>query len=187
MIESEVTLTGLKETLNGLKQFDQTALRSFRKVVNDELREARNHAIMLVNQASDHGEGSPLSGWRTHPAKRPRSSRGWPAWDRGEVIKSITISRAQGKVKGNYTTNAGALKNASAPGVILELAGRKSSGKTASGKIFVERLKTLYHPASRLVWRAVDSRRASTQRKVADALEVAKSQLSSALNTQSGE
>ena len=121
MSKDVIVLTGLTETLKALDQFDKQAVKEFNKVINRELKVAKEEAQGFVK--SD----APLSGWSTQPARNPRSrgGAGWPAWDQSVIKSGISSTKAQGKVRKDYTTSAGALKNRSAAGVFYELAGRK--------------------------------------------------------------
>lgn len=177
MSRDAIVLTGLKETLNALKQFDKDAVKEFNKVVNSELRSAKNDAQSFVTATP------PLSGWRTVPAANPRTrgGAGWPSWDQSIIKSGITVSRAEGKVnkaKG-YTTSAGALKNRSAAGVIYELAGRKN--KTGGKRGFISNLENKEGNASRLVWKAVDKNKDRIVQNVSKALDDAKTKLQKSL------
>jgi hypothetical protein len=181
MIKNEIVLTGVKETIRDLKQFDKDALREFNKVINSELRSAKIEAQQSVTQEP------PLSGWNTKPARNPRTrgGAGWPAWDQSIIRAGISSSRAEGKVRGDYTTSVGALKNRSAAGVIYEVAGRKN--KTGGKKGFISNLSrrdTQFMP-SRLVWNVVDKNRNRISKNIYDALEKAKSKLQTRLNSRS--
>jgi len=168
MSQDVIVLTGVKETLSALKQFDKDALKEFNKVINSELRGAKKDAQSYVSV------NPPLSGWNTKPARNPRTrgGAGWPAWDQSIIKAGITSSKAEGKVNRaqGYTTSAGALKNRSAAGVIYELAGRTSRGNGT----FISNLENKEGNASRLIWKSVDKNRDRIVRKVFDALEDAK-------------
>lgn len=183
MADEVIVLTGIKETLDALKQFDKSAVRKFNKVINTELANAERDAHGIVRGISNGKTDTPMSGWRPYNAARPqRSSRGgagWPGWNTGEVIAGIRKSKAQGKVRADYTTSAGALINKSAAGAIFEVAGRKSGGttiRTQSGQ-FMRTLSARFKPASRLVWRVVDKDRAKIEANVKKALDEAKLEL----------
>jgi hypothetical protein len=178
MAKDAIVLTGVKETLKALKDFDKDAVKEFNKVINSELRDAKKDAQGFVK--SD----PPLSGWNTQPARNPRSrgGAGWPAWDQSIIKAGISTSKAEGKVRRDYTTSAGALKNRSAAGVIYELAGRTSRGTGT----FIKNLEGNVGNASRLVWKSVDKNRDKIQKNVAKALEDAKSKLQSNLNKRRG-
>jgi hypothetical protein len=177
MSKDAIVLTGLKETLNALKEFDKKAVRDFNKVINSELRSAKNEAQGLVKAEP------PLSGWNTQPARNPRTrgGAGWPAWDQSIIKAGITTSRAENKVRRDYTTSAGSLKNKSAAGVIYELAGRVN--KTGTGT-FISNLSKKDSPfmPSRLVWHVVDKNGDKIRRNIYDALEKAKAELQKNLN-----
>jgi len=185
MAEEVIVLTGIKETLDALKEFDKDAVKRFNKVINDELAGAERDAKNIIQ------DNPPMSGWRKADAARPRKTTrggaGWPGWDAGEIKSKITKSRAQGKVRGDYTTSAGALLNKSAAGAIFEIAGRIASGtkattaQTSSGQ-FLRTLGNRFGKASRVVWRVVDKDRTKIEANVARALDQAKLELQNHLN-----
>ena len=166
MSQDAIVLTGLKETLKALGDFDKDAVKAFNKVINRELSSVKKEAQGFVEAKP------PLSGWATQPARNPRSrgGAGWPAWDQSIIKAGISTSKAEGKVRGDYTTSAGAIKNRSAQGVIYELAGRRTRGNGT----FIKNLEGNVGDASRLVWKAVDNNRDKVQKNISDALEQAK-------------
>jgi uncharacterized protein YfaP (DUF2135 family) len=177
MSQNAIVLTGLKETLKALGDFDKDAVKAFTKVINKELSSVKKEAQGFVE--SD----APLSGWSTQPARNPRSrgGAGWPAWDQSIIKSGISTSKAEGKVRKDYTTSAGAIKNKSAPGVIYELAGRRTRGNGT----FIKNLEGQVGDASRLIWKAVDNNRNKIERNIFDALEKAKATLQRNLNKES--
>lgn len=188
MADEVIVLTGIKETVDALKEFDKSAVRRFNKVINTELANAERDAHGIVRNISNGKTDTPMSGWRTYDAANPqRSSRGgagWPAWNTGTVVAGIRKSKAQGKVRRDYTTSAGALINKSAAGAIFEIAGRISGGTMArsSGGQFMRTLSARFKPASRLIWRVVDKDRAKIEANVKKALDEAKAELQKHLN-----
>lgn len=183
MADEVIVLTGIKETLDALKEFDKDAVKRFNKVINNELRGAERDAKGLIS------EEPPMSGWRKADAAkgRTRGGAGWPGWNAGEIKSKITKTKAQGKVRGDYTTSAGALLNKSAAGAIFEVAGKKASGtqamtaQSSSGQ-FLRTIGNRFGKASRVVWRVVDKDRARIEENVARALEQAKADLQKNLN-----
>ena len=176
-------LIGLEQTLKDLKEFDKKANLEFRRVINSELDRIKQEALALVPEL-------PLTGWNTkppvHPHKGVRGGAGWPEWNPAKVRAGITVTKAEGKAwSSDYTTNAGALKNSDAAGMIFELAGFKSKGDTPSGKAMIDRLEHDYGKGRRLVFRAVLRNREQAQKKIFDALEVAKAKLQIALDKRS--
>ena len=180
MAKDAIVLTGLKETLKALESFDKQAVRDFTKVINNELSAAKKDAQGLVS--SD----PPLSGWVTTPAANPRSrnSAGWPAWDQSIIKAGISVSKAERKVRKDYTTSAGALINRSAAGVIYELAGRVN--KTCGKNKFISNLNNNTFNASRLVWKVVDKDKEKIERNVEAALNDAKATLQKNLEKERG-
>ena len=183
MADEVIVLTGIKETLDALKEFDKDAVKRFNKVINNELRGAERDAKGLIS------EEPPMSGWRKADAAkgRTRGGAGWPGWNAGEIKSKITKTKAQGKVRGDYTTSAGALLNKSAAGAIFEVAGKKASGtqamtaQSSSGQ-FLRTIGNRFGKASRVVWGVVDKDRARIEENVARALEQAKADLQKNLN-----
>lgn len=180
MAEEVIVLTGIKETLDALKDFDKDAVKRFNKVINDELKGAERDARNLIN------EEPPMSGWNKFDAARgkTRGGAGWPGWNAGEIKSKITKTKAQGKVRGDYTTSAGALLNKSAAGSIFEVAGRKTKAGFGSGSSaqFLRTLGNRFGKASRVVWRVVDKDRARIEANVSKALDEAKVELQKHLN-----
>jgi hypothetical protein len=180
MADDVIVLSGIKETLDALKQFDKDAVKRFTKVINSELSGAERDAKGIIK------DQPPMSGWRkadaANPRRTTRGGAGWPGWDAGEIKSKITKSKVQGKVRGDYTTSAGSLLNKSAAGAIFEIAGRKASGtkattaQSSSGQ-FLRTLGNRFGKASRVVWRVVDKDRAKIEANVARALEQAKADL----------
>jgi hypothetical protein len=174
MSENVIVLTGIKETVQALQQFDKDAVKEFNKLVNSELNSAKKQAQGFVKAEP------PLSGWNTQPARNPRTrgGAGWPAWDQSVVKSGITVTKAQRKVRRDYTTNAGALRNRSAAGVIYELSGRENKQGN-----FIRNIEGKVGSASRLIWRAVDNSRPKIEKNVAKALDDLKAKLQQNLNT----
>jgi hypothetical protein len=180
MAEDVIVLTGIKETLDALKEFDKDAVKRFNKVINTELAGAQRDARNIIT------DEPPMSGWRKADAAkgRTRGGKGWPGWNAGEIKSKITKTKAQGKVRSNYTTSAGALLNKSAAGSIFEVAGRKTDtteARTSSAQ-FLRTLSARFQGASRVVWRVVDKDRAKIEDNVNRALEQAKADLQKNLN-----
>jgi len=180
MSNRAIVLTGVKETQKALEKFDKDAVKAFTKLVNSELNGAKKDALGFVKSSP------PLSGWNTQPARKPRSrgGAGWPAWDQSVIKSGISVSKAERKVRQDYTTSAGALVNRSATGVIYELAGRsnKSSGKNG----FISNLEGDSGNASRVIWKSVDKNREAIERKVSDALDDLKLRLQKNLEKERG-
>lgn len=190
MADDVIVLTGIKETLDALKEFDKDAVKRFNKVINTELAGAQRDAKATISAVAGYNENNtPMSGWRkTDAAKgKTRGGAGWPGWNAAEIQSKITKTKAQGKVRGDYTTSAGALLNKSAAGAIFEVAGRVASGTarmnaTDSGGQFLRTLANRFGKASRVVWRVVDKDRARIEANVAKALNEAKVELQKHLN-----
>ena len=182
MIKNETVLVGVKETLQSLSLFDKEAVKEFNKVRNAELRGAKQEAQSLVKA------DPPLSGWSTKPARNPRSrgGAGWPSWDQSVIKGGISSSKAEGKVRSDYTTSAASLKNKSAAGVIYEIAGRKNKSGGKNG--FISNLSRKDSPfmPSRLVWHSVDKNRDRIIANVSKAFDDVNEKLQKNLNMRRG-
>ena len=181
MADNAIVLVGVKETLAALKKFDEDAVKGFNKVVTSELKIARDQARNKVDKIGSSQSDTPMRGWRKvepkNPSKTSRGGKGWPAWDTGAIKTGIVSTRAQGKVRADYTTSAGALLNKSAAGAIFEVGGRLGG----SGR-FIENLNW-FGKASRLIWWSVDKNKAEIEKKISDALDDAKKSLQRHLDT----
>ena len=184
MADNAIVLIGVKDTLAALKKFDEDAVKGFNKVVNTEIRGARDQAKNRVDKIGSSQTDTPMRGWRkvepTKPRANSRGGKGWPAWDTGAIKTGIVSTRAAGKVRADYTTSAAALLNKSAAGAIFEVGGRLGG----SGR-FIENLNW-FGKASRLIWSVVDNTKAEIQKKIDDAYEDAKKTLQKHLDTEKG-
>jgi hypothetical protein len=178
MSKDAIVLIGVKDTLKALESFDKQAVKEFTKVINSELKNAKQDAQGFV--AGD----PPLSGWNTQPPKKPRSrgGAGWPAWDQSVIKAGISATKAEGKVRRDYTTSAGALKNRSAAGVIYELAGRTNRGTGT----FISNLEKKESQASRLIWKSVDKNKDRIVKNVFDAFKDVQRKLQQNLEKERG-
>jgi hypothetical protein len=189
MAEDVVVLTGIKETLDALSNFDADAVARFNRVINDELDGAERNARASIDSIKNKTTDTPMSGWRKSNAMNPtqtRGGKGWPGWDASVVKAGIKQSKAEGRVRRKngylkYTTSAGSLRNESAAGAIFEIAGRKSDGE-GTGVSFINTLTNRFQAASRTIWRTVDRDRPRIEANVAKALEQAKAELQRHLN-----
>ena len=154
-------LIGLEKTLKDLKEFDKKAVRKFNRLVNTELTKVQEEARALVPAIR------PMSGWSVTTSAIPggKARKGdarLASWNSAEVASGIRKSRAQQRLRGDYTTSAGALMNTTAAGKIFETAGWSTKqnrstmkdGNRASQQ-FKQTLRDRFGAASRLTWRVV--------------------------------
>jgi hypothetical protein len=178
-MDKPIVLTGIKETLTALEAFDKQAVKAFNKVINTELGNAKQSAIGMLPT------NPPMSGWRTIEPFKPTGTRGgagWPAWDYSKIVSGIGVTKAERKVRRDYTTSAGSLRNAYSSGAIFEVAGRRSNG-VGRGTQFIQNLNR-FGRASRLIWSVVDRDGYKIRANVSAALDEAKKKLQTALNSQ---
>lgn len=150
-----VEVKGIRTTLAALKELDPEVNKEVTKGLRDVADDLRKESQGLVK------EGQPLSGWKNW--------RG--GYDAGTIRGGIKRTTAKRRKRGTVVSNAMAVTNTTAAGVIWELAGRKSDGapprpginpKTGwtygNGVGFVAKIrKESGQRASRTVWGAYDS------------------------------
>jgi hypothetical protein len=183
MANEVVAISGIKETVAALKKFDQDAARRLNKVINDELRLAEGAAKEQIP------DKPPMSGWRSVAAKNPRKStrggEGWPAWDPQAIRQGIVKTRSEGRVRSDYTTSAGALKNKTASGVIFEVAGRRTPGQ-GTGRQMINVMEDRFKKASRGIWAVIDRDRPRIYANIRSAMNDAQKTLKANLNKERG-
>lgn len=163
-----VEVKGIRTTLQALKELDAEVSKEVTKGLTGVADELKREAQSLVPS------GQPLSGWK-----------GWRGGFNSDNIKSgIKRTTAKRRKRGTVVSNAMAVTNTTAAGVIWELAGRKSNGapprpgrnpKTGwtygNGVGFVAKIRSESgQRASRLVWGAYDSPQDFNQESAKDAI-----------------
>ena len=95
--QSVVVLTGIKETLDALKEFDKKAVRRFNKVVNTELTTAERAAHDLVDKIQSRTTNTPMRNWKPYDVSngKSRGGKGWPGFDKSVIKQNIKKSRRQ--------------------------------------------------------------------------------------------
>lgn len=150
-----VEVKGIRNTLAVLKELDPEVNKEVTKGLQNVADELKREAQNMVEP------GQPLSGWK-----------GWRGGYNADTIKGgIKRTTAKRRKRGTVVSNAMAVQNTTAAGVIWELAGRKTDGapprpginpKTGwtygNGVGFVNAIRRKSgQRASRLVWGAYDS------------------------------
>jgi hypothetical protein len=183
MANEVVVISGIKETTAALKKFDKDAARRLNKVINDELRRAEGDAKEQIP------DKPPMSGWRTVAATKPRKGvrggEGWPSWDPQAIRQGIIKTRAEGRVRADYTTSAGALFNKTASGVIFEVAGRRTPGQ-GTGRKLIGNLNDRFRKASRGIYAVIDRDRPRIYANIRSAMNDAQKILQDNLNKERG-
>jgi hypothetical protein len=183
MANDVVVISGIKETTAALKKFDKDAARRLNKVINDELRRAEGDAKNQIPTKP------PMSGWRTtapkNPRKTTRGGQGWPAWDPQAIRQGIIKTRAEGRVRSDYTTSAGALLNKTASGVIFEVAGRRTQGQ-GTGRQLIGNMNDRFRKASRGIYAVIDRDRPRIYANIRSAMDDAKKILQANINKERG-
>lgn len=160
---TKIEVVGLGDTLKAMKVYSPNALKVYQK----EARDAANIVVRVARQAIP--AEPPMRNWRKVPPRRarstprphsdprtnPRGGAGWPIWNSAEIRAGIKQSIAKKRQRGESWGSLLRVENRSASGAIFEVAGRRSKGKSLSGRQFIRNLNA-FHGASRAIWRAYD-------------------------------
>lgn len=166
---------GMADTLAALRQLDAKAARATNTAISKAADE-------LVQTARRFVDPQGLSGWqRQLPGGKAGARR--KGYSPAEVAKGIKVKRRRPTKRGGQLQSHVVVANTSAAGAIWETAGRKSSGKTASGRAMVAAIRQRGGPASRTVWAAADQTdMAHVRRKVLDLTRDAQRQVQALIN-----
>lgn len=163
LLKEGVVVKGTIETRNALRKLERDALSE----LDREIREAGKP---LINYARDRVRGKeggsepPMSGWITWkatPYQKTDKQTGQvktvsgKGWDKSVIDKGIKIKQGKRR-KGSVYSALLQMRQESAAGSIFEMAGRKSSGKTPSGRQFIYNLNSRNKQAGRSIYAAVD-------------------------------
>jgi len=160
----EVKATGVRETLRALKRVQPDLEAELRKNINTAVRELVKTARGFIPSES------PMSGWT-------EDSWGQRGWSTSAARRGIKRENPSRRVSNRGFITAIAVSNMSAAGMIYELAGSKSRGRTPQGRQFIENIETapdsLRAPLRRVVVRAGVEKGEETRQAVEDALQTA--------------
>lgn len=144
---ADVKVTGLSQTLSALRAIEPEMTKGFRKELNESVAIIRTTARGFVPT------GTPMSGWEQNLQSKGR----WKdrAYDLATMKRGIQSRRDFDRRNPKGTAIGYSVENKSAPGMIYELAGTKSSGEGAGVK-FIENIAAtgLRTPLRRLVVQA---------------------------------
>lgn len=191
------TIYGTKETRAALRKFAPDVLKSMDKEISSVV------SNLTTAAKAELPETPPMKGWRTeyktarkkavygmgdYSFKRDKflgmtSTRGWPAWESGEIHRGIKRRQGRRRKTGYRYSGLIALVNSSAAGSIFEIAGRKNEARPGTkGWYFIDKLNRTFGHASRVVWRAIDEGGVEDiQQAVAKAYRLAEAQLEARL------
>lgn len=163
-----VQVLGTKQTLSVLRNFEPDFASEFRKELRDIGTEVQSRARRLVPPAS------PLSGWGTG---------GRVGWRSADIRAGIGVRVLPPRKRGSTEQSIVGITSANPAGVIYERAGVRKYIKGPRGEAFVNAIEEAGGKSRmRIVGRAVNANRASTQRKVEDVVRRANSDLQEALD-----
>lgn len=177
MANSDVNL---KVTVTGLEQLKKELMSVAPDLKNELLKGFRTKANEVAGLAKGRiPPFQPMSGWRTKPAAkgRTRGGAGWPAWDPSRAQSGIIVRAGVRDTSGRGYSFGYRVVNASASGVIFELAGRRAGGKQGlsnnpnAGKQFIDNLNAGHGRAGRAIWQAYDALAATIQADTFSTLE----------------
>lgn len=133
-----VVATGFRQTIQVLKELDDEAGEASMAAIKESAGVLRDEARSLVDPVGLSNWGA----WRT-------------GYDAARVRGGIKMTRGKFRKRGSARSNVVGVINTTAPGVIWELAGRRTS---ADNSVFVRNVQNKSgRPASRLLYAAADS------------------------------
>jgi len=177
---AKIEVIGLGDTLKAMKVYSPNALKEYQ-------REARDAAGIIVREGRQAiPTEPPMRNWRKVPPRKsrstprphsdprtnPRGGAGWPIWDSAAIKRGIRISLAKKRNRGESWGSLLRVENKTASGAIFEVAGRRSRGKSLSGRQFIRNLNA-FHTASRAIWRAYDQNQDTVTESVQQAIDKA--------------
>lgn len=155
-LTARLEVIGVAETLKKMRAIDP----ELRKATLKRMRQAGDPIVSAARALI--------------PAETPLSN--WGNWRGGytasRVRSSIRASTRTGRVRGKGPDHFPLLsvRSTSAAGVIFDMAGRRSGGKTASGAAMIRQLNT-YRQASRSMWPAAEQNIGQVQAQVRKAID----------------
>lgn len=149
-------IVGVRETIAELKQVDRRLERETRKRMRNAARPLQQAAQAKVPSTT------PMSGWTS----------GRYAFDAGQIRSGIKVrtSTARGK-KNAKSWRLLELTQNTAAGIVFDMAGRRSSGKSKQGRQFISNLNARVGRASRSMWPAAEQNIDKVEREVVKAVE----------------
>jgi hypothetical protein len=163
LLKDGIVIKGTVETRRALRQFDRDVLREMDREIRAETQPLIAYARNKVRGAQG-GSEPPMSGWITWKAtpytktdKTTGKSKvvSGKGWDKQVIDRGIKVKSGKRR-KGSIFSALLQLRQESAAGSIFEMAGRTSSGKTASGRQFIYNLNNRNQHAGRSIYKAVD-------------------------------
>lgn len=134
-VSAKVEVNGLADTLRTLRRVDPELRKTTIKRMKLAAKPMQAEAKKLFPDAS------PLSGWGNW--------RG--GYDGRNVKRNVKVSFKGSKARNSNVIPLLTLRQTSAAGAIFDIAGRKSSGNSPSGRAMIARLDR-FAPASRVMW-----------------------------------
>ena len=146
-MEIEYTFYGYNQFKKIMKQADP----DMRKRMD---REIRSFITPVAKRAKEIVPVVAARNWKSG-GKGTWNGRLW--WDQSTVKKGISVRQGGRRKRGSAMSAAWKIQNKSAPGAVYELAGRKNSGSSLSGRAFINALTAAEsRRPSRLIWSAWD-------------------------------
>jgi|688.fasta_scaffold556951_2 hypothetical protein len=168
MIHATIEVYGIKEALRELNTIDKKARR---KVTTDFKRITDpivNDAVRKLPSGKP-----PISGWgRNWKTKSGQQMLPWDTSIGANLIKAKVSGKKPREWAGHMSNLATFIISWSgAINTVYDMAGRKSSGKTDSGKNMINGLEARFGKASRVLWPAYEMNRQEVEKQMRLLLE----------------
>jgi len=166
-ISTAIEVDGVAETIKALGRVDPELKKQIVKNLKAAASPVEESARALVPTAR------PLSGWE-----------GWKGgYDPVAIRRGIRVAFRGSKVRGARDPDKIpllTLRQKNAAGAIYDMAGRRSSGNTDQGRVFIRMLNARGGPASRYMWPGAEAAMPAVVRQV----EVAINDMMEVINTE---
>lgn len=161
-----LVVKGYREILQHLDEIEPGLKKATMKEINAAARVATLKARGYVPAES------PISGW-ARDNYQPGSRWYARSFDRADMVRGIQTRRGHSKKDRKGYVNEVGVTNKKPAGMIYELAGSKSRGKTNAGRRFVQAISDsgLHAPLRRVVIRAVIEEGPAVANRIKDVLQ----------------
>lgn len=147
-------VTGVREAMAALKEVDKKLERDLRKRMGSAAKPLQAAAQAKIPSAA------PMSNW----------TRGRYAYDGGAARGGVKVKVGGAARKNRWTWPLVTLTQSNAAGIIYDMAGRRSRGRSKSGVQFIANLNR-FGRASRSMWPAAEQNRKVVDAEILKAIE----------------
>ena len=165
-----VKFYGVRQTILKLQKLEPEAYAQFRK----DIREITESGVTAIKQLTP--KVAPMSGMNNAGVK------GWSGVNVTTAITPRQRSRGFGSTTSNLVAITANGRNKQAGFNISDMAGRRSGGRTRSGKAMITTLNARFGGPSRFVYKGLESKLPQIRAEVAESLKTVANRFTKELN-----